>query len=447
MKEPKHRSTGTSSRMRDPLLLGVLVLLSAGTLVAVGIAAGSSHSGKQASSSAHALTVVTAGPTTTTSHGTVHATHGTVHATLPKATVPHAPVKAITTLAVPAITNVTPDINSSTITWTDVGGTGPTAITGYNVYLSTRSGGQSASPVNAKTLVTTTSYVVHGLVTGVVYYFTVKASNGMRLSSPSNEASTVPGADLVATGGLTTPVVSIASAPDGGGYWLANYLGAVGAHGSVANLGSSAGVKLNSPICQIVATADGKGYWEVGRDGGIFTFGDAGYFGSVQSDKLNSPVVGMAATKDSQGYWVVARDGGVFAFGDAAFYGSMAGQKLNQGVAGIAADPTTGGYWVVSADGGVFAFHAPFLGTAKGHIGSGSVVAMSATADGNGYLEVSDSGGVFAIGSAVFHGSLAGSNLTAPVTGIASDTATGGYWLLSYNGAIAPFGAPTYGSG
>jgi hypothetical protein len=441
MKERKHRITGRSLTARDPLLLGVLVLLSAGTLVAVAVAAGSGPSGRQASSTTHATTVVTAGPTPTTGKDTTHAIQPKGTATHPSSPPPLVP------LAVPDITNAAPGTKSTTVSWTDAGGTGPTAITGYNVYVATKPGGQGGTPVNAKALVTTTSYVVDGLATGVVYYFTVKASNGRRLSSPSNEVSAVPGANLAATGGLATPVVGIASSPDGGGYWLTNYLGAVGAHGAVASLGSNAGVKLNSPICQIVATADGKGYWEVARDGGVFTFGDAAYFGSVQADKLNAPIVGMAATKDSNGYWVVARDGGVFAFGDAAFYGSMAGQKLNRAASGIAADPATGGYWVIAADGGVFAFNAPFFGTAKGHIGSGSVVAIAATSDGGGYFEVSDAGGVFAFGSAGFHGSWSGSTLPAPVTGMAIDASTGGYWLLAYNGAVAPFGAPTYGSG
>ena len=55
-------------------------------------------------------------------------------------------------------------------------------------------------------------------------------------------------------------------------------------------------------------------------------------------------------------------------------------------------------------------------------------------------------GGVFTYGSAPFHGSLAGTPLTAPIVGIAVDRATGGYWLASANGGVVGLGAPSFGS-
>ena len=160
-----------------------------------------------------------------------------------------------------------------------------------------------------------------------------------------------------------TPVVGMASTPDGSGYWLADAAGGVSAHGSAVNYGSLAGQPLNAPIAHIVSTSDGRGYWLVASDGGIFAFGDAPFLGSMGSSHLNAPVVDMAPTPDGHGYWLVASDGGIFSFGDAAFLGSMGGRHLNQPIVGMSADDATGGYWLVATDGGIFSFGAPFLGS------------------------------------------------------------------------------------
>ena len=115
------------------------------------------------------------------------------------------------------------------------------------------------------------------------------------------------------------------------------------------------GKPLNSPVVGMAAAPDGKGYWLVASDGGVFAFGSAGFFGSMGGKPLNSPVVGIAPTKTGAGYREVGADGGLFAFGDATYFGSMADQLLNAPVNGI----TTyagGGYWMLAKDGGVFAF-------------------------------------------------------------------------------------------
>ena len=150
-------------------------------------------------------------------------------------------------------------------------------------------------------------------------------------------------APTTTSGGLVTPVVGMASTPDGHGYWLTDAAGGVSAHGTAGKYGSLAGDPLNAPIAHIVATADGKGYWLVAADGGIFAFGDAPFLGSMGGSHLNAPVVDMAPTPDGRGYWLVAADGGIFAFGDATFHGSMGGRALNQPIVGMSADDPTGG--------------------------------------------------------------------------------------------------------
>ena len=56
---------------------------------------------------------------------------------------------------------------------------------------------------------------------------------------------------------------------------------------------------------------------------------------------------------------------------------------------------------------------------------------MAASPDGKGYWMVASDGGMFSFGDALFHGSAAGIPGAAPVVGMATDTATGGYWLIS----------------
>jgi cell wall-associated NlpC family hydrolase len=251
----------------------------------------------------------------------------------------------------------------------------------------------------------------------------------------------------VTSGGLVTPVVGMASLPNGSGYWLTDAAGGVSAHGLAVNYGSLAGQPLNAPIAHIVSTPDGHGYWLVATDGGIFNFGDAPFLGSMGAAHLNAPVVDMAPTHDGHGYWLVASDGGIFAFGDAIFQGSMGGQHLNQPVVGISADGATGGYWLVATDGGIFSFDAPFLGSTGSIRLNRPVNGMTALANGQGYWFVASDGGIFSEGAAGFLGSMGGVPLNAPVVGMAADDATGGYWLVATDGGIFSFGAPFYGSG
>ena len=255
------------------------------------------------------------------------------------------------------------------------------------------------------------------------------------------------GGPTTTSGGLVTPVVGMASTPDGAGYWLTDASGGVSAHGSAVNYGSMAGHPLNAPIAHIVSTPDGGGYWLVAADGGIFSFGDAPFFGSMGGRHLNAPVVDIAPTPDGGGYWLVASDGGIFSFGDATFHGSMGGRHLNQPIVGISADDATGGYWEVATDGGIFSFGAPFLGSTGGIRLSQPVNGMASRGDGQGYWFVASDGGIFSEGGAAFHGSTGGAALNAPVVGMATDPVTGGYWLVASDGGVFSFDAPFHGAG
>jgi len=213
-------------------------------------------------------------------------------------------------------------------------------------------------------------------------------------------------------------------------------------------LGSPGFLNLNSPIVSMATTPDGGGYWMTGGDGGVFAYGDAGFYGSTGNMHLNQPIVGMAATPSGKGYWFVASDGGVFAYGDAAFYGSMGASLLNQPIVGMAASPTGKGYWLVAADGGIFAYgDAPFYGsTGNIHLNQ-PIVGMAASSNGKGYWFVASDGGVFSYGNAAFHGSMGNLVLNEPVTGMLATADDGGYSLVATDGGLFSFGdAPFYGS-
>ena len=105
----------------------------------------------------------------------------------------------------------------------------------------------------------------------------------------------------------------------------------------------------------------------------------------------------------------------------------------------------TDGYWMVSAAGGVFSFgSAVFHGSLGGVQLTKPIVGMAATPDGRGYWLVASDGGVFAFGDAVFHGSTGGVHLAQPIVGMASTSTGGGYWLVASDGGVFNFGDAGY---
>jgi peptidoglycan/xylan/chitin deacetylase (PgdA/CDA1 family) len=127
-----------------------------------------------------------------------------------------------------------------------------------------------------------------------------------------------------------------------------------------------------------------------------------------------------------------------YAFGNAPAPGPPVTSNLPF-VGAAAAD--SGGYWEVAADGGLFSFgDAVFHGSMGGTRLNAPVVGMAATADGGGYWEVASDGGLFSFGDAVFHGSMGGTRLNAPIVGVAATPDGGGYWEVAADGGLFSFG-------
>ncbi len=317
------------------------------------------------------------------------------------------------------------------LSWTAPSTTGGSPVTSYNVYVSTVPGaaGTKVASVAAK------GYTATGLTNGTTYYFEVTAVNVVGEGPASAQVSATPvapaGYRLVAAQGQVfsfgqlssyraarpgSPVVGVASTPDGYGYWLALKGGGVRAAGDAHLYGSMAGARLNSPIVAIAATPDGQGYWLVAGDGGVFGFGNAHYYGSAGGARTNGPVVGVAATADGRGYWLVSSHGDIYAFGDARSYGSLGTTPLNRPIVGMAATTDGRGYWLAASDGGVFGFgDAHFYGSMGTTHLNRPIVGIAATADSRGYWLAASDGGVFGFGDGHFYGSAAAERLQTVV--------------------------------
>ena len=245
--------------------------------------------GKKAKRGRHAAQAAAADTTTTVATGTdpltpvVAAPSGTV--VLPTTPTPLAPSNAVDNLVTPTTpppaplaTGAAAFVDSALVTWKPPAGS---PATGYDIFVGTAPGQESARPLNGGTPVAGTSYLATGLTPGRTYYFTIRGRVHGASSVSSNEVSVIPFASFVPVGHLIGPVVSMASTADGTGYWLATGSGALSVHGSAADLGSTATLALAAPIVAVVDDPSGNGYWEVAADGGVFAFGSARFEGAA----------------------------------------------------------------------------------------------------------------------------------------------------------------------
>jgi hypothetical protein len=234
------------------------------------------------------------------------------------------------------------------------------------------------------------------------------------------------------------------------GYWVAGQsINFADGFGDAAPQAAGTIVSPVAPITAIAADPVDFGYWTASADGGVFAWGNAGFQGSAAPDHPAAPIVGIAATRSGQGYWLVGRDGGVFTFGDAPFFGAGVGEDPSP-VVGIARTGfhTSPGYLIAHADGAVFSHIAgsstrvnmPIAGLVA------PIVGISATPSEMGYYLAASDGGVFTFGDAHFGGSLGGTALNAPISGITARN-DGGYWLVGADHGIFSFGgAPFLGT-
>jgi hypothetical protein len=216
----------------------------------------------------------------------------------------------------------------------------------------------------------------------------------------------------------TVKRVDIKPTPSGKGYWILAESGAVHNKGDAKWLGSALNsLQPGETAAAISSTPLGDGYWIFTSRGRVLTFGAAQPFGDMSGVTLNGPVLDAIATPAGDGYWMVASDGGVFTFGNAKFSGSTGNLKLNKPVMSMAPDPDGSGYWLVASDGGIFAFDALFYGSMGGTPLNKPVSGI--VPGSGGYMMVGEDGGIFSFGSVKFHGSLGANPPSRPVVAVA----------------------------
>ena len=84
--------------------------------------------------------------------------------------------------------------------------------------------------------------------------------------------------------------------------------------------------------------------------------------------------------------------------------------------------------------------HATFYGSPGTNVAA-PIVGMAATPDGSGYWLVATDGGVFNYGSAGFHGSAGAQHLVQPIVGMAAGPNGDGYWLVASDGGVFNYGS------
>ena len=107
-----------------------------------------------------------------------------------------------------------------------------------------------------------------------------------------------------------------------------------------------------------------------------------------------------------------------------------------------------GGYWLATKKGAVVGFNAPSCGSLAGQKLSAPVAGMAYNSANGGYWVVTADGAVYSFGPGTpDYGSLAGQKLTAPVVAMSATRDAHGYWLVTSNGDVFDFGdAGAYGS-
>ncbi len=160
-------------------------------------------------------------------------------------------------------------------------------------------------------------------------------------------------------------------------------------------------------------------------------------------------IKGIVPTSDNRGYFLVGQDGGVFAFGDAPFLGSLPGprgprQQRHRHRRDAVGQRLLGGHLHRNR---LRLRERAQLGSATGT--ASPVSGIDSTPDGNGYWIVTQNGSVYPFGDAQSFGSLPGIGVkpSRPIIGLVTTSDDQGYWLIGGDGGIFAFGdAPFVGS-
>ena len=60
------------------------------------------------------------------------------------------------------------------------------------------------------------------------------------------------------------------------------------------------------PVVDVASAADGRGYWIEAADGSVYAYGAARFAGALRTDPDLAPATALAVAPDGQGYWEAA---------------------------------------------------------------------------------------------------------------------------------------------
>jgi hypothetical protein len=162
-------------------------------------------------------------------------------------------------------------------------------------------------------------------------------------------------------------IADMASTPDGKGYWLVGTDGSVYTFGNARYYGSipygtipGSGCKIGNaacptPITSMASTPDGKGYWLLGSNGSVYTYGDATFHGAEGIFPGNY-AVSISSTPDGHGYWITDNAGNSYPFGDAPYLGQVGypGNSQPNSIISSRFEANAYGFWAADELGGVY---------------------------------------------------------------------------------------------
>ncbi len=394
------------------------------------------------------------------------------------------------------------------LNWTAPASNGGSAITSYNIYEGTSSGGETFLESTGSGAPT---FTVTGLTNGTKYFFKVTAVNGVGEGPISSEASATPATvasgptGFSATAGNAQVSLNWTAPASNGGSAITSYniykgtssggetfLESTGSTGTTFTVtGLTNGTKYYFQVTAVNGVGEGPAFnqasatpatlpgpptgpfaaagssevfisWGVpATDGGSSVTSYNIYEGtssgaeSLLTSTTNTSYTATGLVNGTKYYFEVTAINGV---GEGPFSAEVSATPATPPPSSPAttstttattttAPPPSQGYLMVGKGGKVYSFgSAVSYGSVKSHVNN--VVALALTADRGGYWVVVADGRVFAFGDAHNYSSVHGANQhVGRVVGI-SPTANGrGYWLVDSDGQVATFGnAHNYGS-
>ncbi len=235
--------------------------------------------------------------------------------------------------------------NPAGSTQSATGYAGPVAPAGYWLYTA---GGSVFPSASTSSFGSPAGQRVH--TTSIVGMASTPDARGYWLVSSSGRSYAFGDAARVGANAHHQRVAGIVADPRGG-FWLFTARGNVYGSAGAGWFGSVPGASA-APIVGMASAWDGRGYWLVSSSGWVYPFGDAG----KRATNTHRRVAGIVADPRG-GYWLYSNTGNVYRAGGAPSYGSLPSHGIrSSSVVSMVVTWDGGGYWLISSSGRVYTF-------------------------------------------------------------------------------------------